>query len=289
MAALFIRLFSRYASRFALLAPLLLCVPHTAVAARWREPVEVIYADAGSPVPRDAAEAAIRYALASWSARIDLPLRWSNGAAGTTYTAGSIVIRWLDVADSLNSANNLLSLASTRRWVYSSSGTIAAAEIQLRRAAFLNRENDACFTHVVLHELGHALGIGHVPAPNAVMNKELTSCHHALTEADISAAPYPQHVCHAELLPDFSIYIPVIRIGARSFASLLRYEAGTWSVAEYMEVPPHPECDDTWLRDGNLMLAKLWTAAHTWQGELQSAGPYRWSLKPDADIAMPTK
>ncbi len=277
-AACFTRRFTVYARGIALLVTAWLSAP-IALAASWPAPVDVIYVDSGSPVPRAEAEAAIRYAMAAWAARLDLPLRWSTADPGSSYREGSVVIRWSERAASLGSGENILSLASTRRWVYPSSGNIAAAEIDLRAAAFLKRENDACFRHVVLHELGHALGIGHLADRNAVMYRDLVSCHHTLTEADITAAPYPQHVCHAELLPDLSIYIPVIEVGTRYFASRLRYEAGTWSVAEYTIVAPHPECEDSYLRDDELILTRLWTPERTWFGELSSIGPYQWSLK----------
>jgi hypothetical protein len=257
----------------------LLCLHATPLlAAAWRNPVEIVYDATNSPLAAAEVEAALQYVTAAWAARIDLPLRRSDAKPGAGYQANRIVIRWIDSLQQIRNGTDLLSVASTRRWVWPATQAIAGAEIFLHITPIQLRRGGPCFTHALLHEFGHALGLSHLADTNAVMREGLGSCHHTLTAADIAAAPYAQHPCHAEVLPDFSIYMPVLNAGARSYAGRLRYTAGTWKTEEYREVPHQPECRAARLEDGNLILEGLWSPARTWQVELSPADTGAWKL-----------
>jgi hypothetical protein len=263
--------------KFALLA--LLCLRAAPLlAAAWHNPVEVVYDAANSPLAAAEVEAALQYVTAAWGARIDLPLQRSDAKPGTGYQANRIVIRWIDTLEQVRNGTDLLSLAATRRWVWPSTQAIAGAEIYLHVTPIRLRGGGPCFTHALLHEFGHALGLGHLPDTDAVMREGLGSCHHTLTAADVAAAPYAQHPCHAEVLPDFSIYIPVLNTGARSYAGRLRYAAGSWKAEAYREVAHRPECRAARLEDGNLVLEGLWSPTRTWQAELAPTEAGSWKL-----------
>src|SRR5690606_18095160 len=146
---------------------------------------EVVYVAAGSPFAEEVVTTAIQYAVDAWSARVSLPLHYdADGQAQAGYQQGRIVIRWLDTLEMVENSNNILSLAATRRWVYPVTEEIAGVEIYLHRESFMQRGADACFTHAVLHEMGHALGISHLPEPHAVMSASLGTCQHTLTTED---------------------------------------------------------------------------------------------------------
>ncbi|MGV3592558.1 MAG: matrixin family metalloprotease [Gammaproteobacteria bacterium] len=258
---------------------LLACVQAPAMAGSiWRSPVEIVYDGANSPLPAADVEAALRYAIAAWEARVDLTLRRSADVPGPGFSKGRIVIRWIDSLEQIRNGAGLLGLASTRRWAWSATQTIAGAEIYLHIAPLRARGSGACFTHTVLHEFGHALGISHLADTDAVMHEGLGSCHHTLTAADIAAAPYPQHACHAEVTAGFDIYIPYLDTGARSYAARLKYDGSSWIVQDRREVPHRPECRDARLEDGNVVLDDAWSPQRTWNVELHPGPGGAWSL-----------
>ncbi|MEY4641271.1 MAG: Matrixin [Pseudomonadota bacterium] len=262
----------------AVLSVLLCCLPAISTqAASWEQSARVAYIGTEAPVSRQALDAALDYAIAAWSARIDMQIERSETTVAAGYNKGLVVIRWIDAVDMLRDGGDILGVASTKRWLYKTSGHIAGAEIILQRDNARLRDSQ-CLTHVLVHELGHALGLAHLSAENSVMHAELESCHHTLTADDIAAAPYPQHICHAELLPGFDIYIPVINIGERSWSARLEYAQGRWIVSETHPVAPQPVCDDTHLEAGTLVLDKVWTQQHVWQAELENVDGY-WRLK----------
>jgi hypothetical protein len=252
---------------------------HGALAAHWQEPVEVVYIETGSPLPAGDVSAALAYAVDAWTARVDVPMQYSDAPAESGYQRGKIVVRWVDTLEMVRNGSNILSLAATRRWVYNGTQAIAGVEIYLHRASFRSRADKACLTHVILHEMGHALGIGHLPEAHSLMYASMGDCHHTLTTEDIAAAPYPQHICHAQLLPNFDIYVPVITIRQRSFSGRLQYSAGIWSLTEYREVAYHPECSDSYVASGDLILNKVRAQDHVWKGELAALGGNTWMLK----------
>ncbi len=240
-------------------------------AATWEQAAQVAYMEKDSPIPDHEVAAAIDYAVAAWSSRLDVQLDATTLPAVAGYREGVIVIRWLDTLQMVQGGSDILSVATTRRWLYTGTTRIAGAEIFLRRDSSRLRYS-ACLKHVILHELGHALGLGHLTTETAVMHAGLQSCHHTLTAEDIAAAPYTQHICHAELLSDFDIYIPIINVGEHSYAARLEYQQGVWSVVESRQTTRHPECMDAWLDADTLMLDKVWTPEHVWQGELERSG-----------------
>lgn len=268
----------RKRSTAAMLAMLLSCVAAGTQAASWERAAQVVYVDdSSSPVETHEVSAALDYAIAAWSARLDTGLQRSDAEVTSGYNAGIVTIRWVDVLDMVRDGSDILSAATTRRWLYLASGAIAGAEI------FLARDNprlqdSACLTHVLLHELGHALGLTHLAAENAVMHPGLGSCHHTLTFDDVAAAPYPQHPCHAELLPNRDLYLPVVRVGEKSWSVRMAYEQDHWVVSDTRPVAAPPECDSAWLDADTLVLEKVWTQHRTWQAELGKSGE-AWHLK----------
>lgn len=258
---------------------LLACLQVPAMAGSiWRGPVEIVYDGTKSPLPAADVEAALRYAIAAWAARVDLMLQRSMDVPDPGYSKGRIVIRWIDSLEQIRNGAGLLGLASTRRWAWSATQTIAGAEIYLHIAPLRAQGSGACFTHTVLHEFGHALGISHLTDTEALMHEGLGSCHHTLTAADIAAAPYPQHGCHAEVTAGFDIYIPYLDAGSRSYAARLKYDGSAWIVQDRREVPHRPECRDARLEDGNVVLEHAWSLRRTWNVELQPGRDGAWSL-----------
>lgn len=258
---------------------LLGCLPLSAMSAPvWREPVEILYDGTKSPFPAAEVEAVLNYAIAAWAARIDLPMYRAPGIPAPGYSEGRIVIRWVDSLEQIRNGAGLLGLASTRRWTWTATETIAGAEIYLHVAPLTLRGSGACFRRTVLHELGHALGIGHIEDSEAVMHESLSNCHHTLTASDIAAAPYPQFGCHAEVTADYDIYVPYVNAGSRSYAARLEYGNGTWTVHDRREVPYRPDCHDTRLEDGNLIFQRAWSPDRLWDVELQPTPSGLWSL-----------
>jgi hypothetical protein len=246
-------------------------------AASWDRTAHIAYVSAAAPVSDDTANDALDYAIAAWTARIDVQLQRTGASTTAGYNKGTIVIRWLDAMDMIQAGNDILGAAATKRWLYKTSGHIAGAEISLRRDN-KRLQDSACLRHVLVHELGHALGLAHLEEETSVMHADLASCHHTLTADDIAAAPYPQHICHAELLPGFDIYIPVINIGDKSWSARLAYGEGHWTVTESRAITPQPGCNDSYLDADTLVLDKVWSQEHVWQAELENVDD-QWRLK----------
>jgi hypothetical protein len=261
------------------------CTGTSAQAASWEQAARVAYLDTtldttlgtGAPLAQHEVSAALDYAIAAWSARIDVQLQRTETAAIPGYNKSFIVVRWVDTVEMLQAGGDIFSAATTKRWLYKTSGHIAGAEILLRRDN-KRLQDTACLRHVLAHELGHALGLVHLSAESSLMHADLTSCHHTLTADDIAAAPYSRHICHAELLPNFDIYIPVVKVGAQYWSARLTYREGYWTVTESHPIASQPGCGDSHLDADTLVLDKVWTQEYMWRAELEKVDGH-WRVK----------
>lgn len=156
--------------------------------------------------PLDASEA-IQRAAWSWGQRTGkaISFRGATESIGAP-TSGKVIFVWKTLAQIRSLTGSPFTAAATERWTYTNTGHIAGAIV------YLPIDRLQCIEHIILHEVGHAIGInGHEGAKSTdVMYSEQSHCLPALTVQDVSMAPYVDHSCHGELLADGSLYLPAV-------------------------------------------------------------------------------
>ncbi len=271
---------------------LLLLMPAVGIHAeqhRWEKTsINITYDSSGSPLDRKAMASALNYVAGSWAGRTGLTFNIMHLSHASS-PPGDIHVSWKSPMEIFQATNHMLGFAATRKRVFLDSGEIASAEIWLNRALWHNP--GACFSHTLMHELGHALGIPHVAARDAVMFFGLSHCHHSLGIEDITASPYDHQACHAEFLPaDEAIHIPAIKAGNRYFSGRLLYRGGAWQLdhESFREILPQPDCLDSQVQDGDLILRQVWSMEGSWNLLLEALDAWSWRLDTGREALAPS-
>jgi len=225
-------------------------------------PDEIVFELNQTDAPMDAS-AIVQRAAWSWSQRTGKTITFlgttaSPGAA----RSGRVTFVWKTLAQIRYITANATTAAATNRWSYTDTGHIAGAIV------YLPIDRPQCMDHIAMHEGGHAIGItGHDGTqPTDVMHATQVHCLAALSPHDVSMAPYTDHACHAELMPDGSLFIPAVE----GWSAHLVNHNGLLVVAR--AAPTGLKCPDARLTGSTLLLSDIRSPAGRWMGELRQDG-----------------
>jgi len=199
----------------------------------------------------------------SWAERTGKTVTFrGNTASEGAARSGRITFVWRLLSQIRFITGSSTTAAATKRWSYTDTGHIAGAIV------YLPIDRPQCVEHIILHELGHAIGItGHDGTqPTDVMHATQAHCLPALTVQDVSMAPYSDHACHGEVLADGSVYLPAVE----GWGVHLVPRGDAWGVARAAE--SGAVCVGAKLTGDRLLLSDIRSPAGRWMGELRQDG-----------------
>jgi hypothetical protein len=201
----------------------------------------------------------IQYAAWQWAERTGRKITVTPGASPAGYSSSGRIT----ISASLSLPATVA--GRTQLWHWMDTGNIAGATISISPLAL-------CHQQTITHEIGHAIGIlGHTESPHDVMYPTQQHCRHALSAADVNAAPYDSNACFVELTARGDLYIPHIH----GHAALLAKDGDGWRLAEYV---PATGCTTVAAVGMDLTFGDIRSQAGNFRGWLRYVGGERWVL-----------
>lgn len=229
-------------------------------------PIE--YNPEGSPIPAPEMQEAIRYALWSWTSRLDIDAEYV-GLTGETETDG-IVIQWADLPMLTDGGETLL-LAKVWRWPGTEKGVIKLN----RNAMFASTEEcvdvvrahapgeiwdcfgdkfvysgkvSECLIETISHELAHLLvSWEHSKVQGDVLYHNRDNCHPVPSLSDLQLSGKPILSCHVELTPNGALE-SLSYLGKRY--TLAPSGLNQWALGDVYRNPVPQACNGVVVQDG---------------------------------------
>lgn len=252
----------------------LLCVVawvDEAMGAQWDQPAVIEYNPATSRVPESQMAEVIEYAAWSWSERTGHPIAYA-GTTDATVIEGRIVIVWEDLPLLVEGTYSIL--YGKAAWRYNpDTGVMIRAIITLnRRTLGTGGTLTKCDKEVIVHEIGHGLGINHTADSHDVMNGSRGACRYSLSTGDVVAGQYGADTCYAELTPDLDLYLPDLKAEMAYEGAVDGYQ--TWSLIS--NAPGLSQCAS--VRDGQVTLTDVRTLGRTYTVAVLEPWMGKWRL-----------
>ena len=205
-----------------------------------------------------------------WSQRIGKTIITRPATSEGAWNSGIITVDASKTQQQIQSMTGMASItAATYRWTSMDTGYIVGAIV------YIPSDLSTCVEYALLHEAGHAIGITSHDGthPHDVMYSDLPyTCIPALTAQDAAMAPYTHDSCHAELLANGQLFMPVATAqDGRAYSVLLKPENGKLVTVRLREIQPE-NCVATRQQGSSVLLSDIRSPQGSYMGEIVQDG-----------------